>query len=112
MISEAASFCSQLRAAVPLKRERIEEEVQTIETMRDLNETKDELERMKKILLQTEEDRDMWRRLFEDCNKKHGEEIERLRQENKERSERLGLATAVERSLPAVFLVGSPRRNL
>ena len=56
---------------------------------------------MKKILLRTEEDRDMWRRLVEDCNNKQGEEIERLRQENKERSERLGLATALERSKPA-----------
>ena len=28
----------------------------------------------------------MWRKLFEDCNKKQGQEIERLRQEYKERS--------------------------
>ena len=30
-------------------------------------------------MLQMEEDRDMWRKLFEDCNKKQGQEIERLR---------------------------------
>ena len=42
----------------------------------------------------------MWRRLFEDCNKKQGEELERLRQEYDERSKRLGLTTR-ERSLPA-----------
>ena len=76
------------------------EEMQTNETMEHLNETKDELERVRKTLLRTEEDRDMWRRLFEDCNKKHGEEIERVRQENKERTDRLRLAS-LERSLPA-----------
>ena len=43
----------------------------------------------------------MWRRLFEDCNKKQGEVIERLRQEYKERSEGLGLAPARQRLLPA-----------
>ena len=41
----------------------------------------------------------MWR-LFENCNKKQGEEIEYLRQEYKERSERLALTTAVERTIP------------
>ena len=39
-------------------------------------------------------------RLFEDCNKKQREEIERLKQEYKEQSERLGLTT-MERSLRA-----------
>ena len=48
-------------------------------------------------MLSTEEDRDMWKRLFNDCNKKQGEEIERLRREYKERSERLALTTAVEK---------------
>ena len=48
-------------------------------------------------MLSTEEDRDMWKRLFDDCNKKQGEEIERLRREYKERSERLALTTAVEK---------------
>ena len=56
--------------------------------------------RGEKTLLRSEEDRDMWERLFKDCNKKQREEIERLRQEYKERSERQGLATAMERSLP------------
>ena len=34
---------------------------------------------MTRSMLQMEEDRDMWRKLFEDCNKKQGQEIERLR---------------------------------
>ena len=38
--------------------------------------------------------------MFEDCNKKQSEEIERLRREYKERSERLALATAVEKAIP------------
>ena len=75
--SVAASSSSQLRAAVPPKRARIEEEVQTNETMQDLKGTIEELEKtrreieeMTKTMLSTEEDRDMWKRLFEDCNKK------------------------------------------
>ena len=101
MSREAASFSSQHRAAEPLKRARAEIEVQTNETMKDLNETKDDLERVKKTLLRTEGDRDMWRRLFEDCKKKQGEEIERLKQDYREQSERLALTTAVERTIPA-----------
>ena len=88
----AASYSSQLRAAVPPKWARVEEEVQTNETTQDLNGTKDELEKTKKELdemtktmLSMEEYRDMWKKLFEDCNKKQGEEIERLSQEYKER---------------------------
>ena len=53
----------------------MEEEVQTNETMKHLNETKDKLDRVRKTLIRTEEDRDMGRRIIEDCNKKHGEEI-------------------------------------
>ena len=107
MNSEAASSSSQLRAAVPPKRARVEEEVETNETVQDLNgtieeleKTRSELDEMTKTTLSTEEDRDMWKRLFEDCNKKQGEEIERLRREYKERSERLALTTAVERVMP------------
>ena len=107
MNSEAASSSSQLRAAVPPKRARVEEEVQTNETMQDLNGTKDELEKtmkeldeMTKTVLSMEEERDMWKKLFEDCNKKKGEEIECLRREYKERSERLALTTAVEKAIP------------
>ena len=40
MNSEAASSSSPLRVAVPPKRARVEEEVQTNETMQDLDETK------------------------------------------------------------------------
>ena len=108
MNSEAASSSSPVRVAVPPKRARVEEEVQTNETMQDLDGTKDERERtrkeldkMPKTMLSTEEDRDMWKRLFEDCNKKQGEEIERLRRDYKERSERLALTTAVEKVIPA-----------
>ena len=107
MNSEAASSSSQLRAAVEPKRARVEEEVQTNETMQDLIVTIEELEKsrreldeMTKTMLSTEEDRDMWKRLFEDCNKKQGEEIERLRREYKERSGRLALTTAVEKVIP------------
>ena len=66
MNSEAASSSSQLRAAVPPKRARVEEEVQTNETMQDLNGTIEELEKtrrelnkMTKTMLSTEKDRDM-----------------------------------------------------
>ena len=107
MNSDAASFSSQLRAAVPPKRARVEEEVQTNETLQDLNgtieelkKTKRELDKMTKTMLSTEKDREMWNRLFEDCNKKQGEEIERLRREYKQLSERLSLTRAVEKVIP------------
>ena len=86
MNSEAASPSSQLRAAVPPKRARAEEEVQTNETTQDLNGTIEELEKtrskldeMTKTMLRAEEDKGMWKKLIEDCNKKQGEEIEHLR---------------------------------
>ena len=44
MNSEAASSSSHVRIAVPPKRERVEDEIQTNETMKDLNEAKEELE--------------------------------------------------------------------
>ena len=50
----------------------------------------------------------MWKRLFEDWNKKQGEEIERLRREYKKRSERLAMTTAVER---AISTRNIPRRQ-
>ena len=105
---EAASSGSPLRAAVPPKRAKVVQKVQTNQTMQDLDGMKDELERTKreldemtKTMLITEEDRDMWKRLFKDCNKKQGQEIERLRQDYKERSERMALTTAVEKVIPA-----------
>ena len=108
MNSEAASSSSPLRIAVPPKRARIEQGVQTNQTMQDLDGMKDELERirkeldeMTKTMLITQDDRDMWKRLFEDCNKKQGEEIESLRRDYKERSERVALTTAVEKGIPA-----------
>ena len=108
MNSEAASSGSTLRAAVPPKRAKVGQKVQTNQTMQDLDEMKDELERTKKELdemtksmLKMEDDRDMCRRLFEDCNKKQGQEIERLRQDYKERSEQMALTTAVENVIPA-----------
>ena len=108
MNSEAASSGSSLRAAVPPKRAKAEQKVQTNQTMQDLGGIKDELERTKKELdevtktmLIAEDDRDMWKRLFEDCNKKQGQEIERLRQDYKERSERMALTTAVGKAIPA-----------
>ena len=108
MNSETTSSSSQLRATVQPKRAIVEEEVQTNETMHDLKRTMQELEKtsreldqVTKTMLSVEEDRDMWKRLFEDCNNKQNEEIERLRREYKERSERLALTTAVEKAIPA-----------
>ena len=108
MNSEATSSGSPLRAAVPPKRAKVAQKVQTNQTMQDLDEmneelksTKKELDEMTKSMLQMEEDRDMWRKLFEDCNKKQGQEIERLRQDYKERSEQMALTTAVEKVIPA-----------
>ena len=108
MNSEATSSGSPLRAAVPPKRAKVGQKVQTNQTMQDLDEmndelksTKKELDEMTKSMLQMEEDRDMWRKLFEDCNKKQGQEIERLRQDYKERSEQMALTTAVEKVIPA-----------
>ena len=79
MNSEAASTSSQLRADVPPKRARVEEEVKTNETMQELEKTRTELDQVTKTMLREEKDRDMWERLFEVCNKKQSEEIECLR---------------------------------
>ena len=105
MNSEAASSSSPLRAAVPPKRAKVEQKVQTNQNMQDLDGIKDELGRTKreldemtKTMLITEEDRDMWKRLFEDCSKKQNEEIERLRRDYKER---MALTTALEKVIPA-----------
>ena len=76
--------------------------MQDLDGMKDeLERTKKELDEMTKSMLKMEDDRDMWRRLFEDCNKKQGQEIERLRQDYKERSEQMALTTAVEKVIPA-----------
>ena len=76
--------------------------MQGLDEMNDeLKSTKKELDEMTRSMLQMEEDRDMWRKLFEDCNKKQGQEIERLRQEYKERSEQMALTTAMEKVIPA-----------
>ena len=108
MNSEAASSSSPLRIAVPPKRARVEQEVQTNQTMQDQDGMKDELKRtrkeldeMTKTMLITEYDRYMWKRLFEEWNKKQGEKIERSRWDYKERSERVALTTAVEKVIPA-----------
>ena len=69
MTSEAASSSSQLRAALPPKRTRVEEDVQTNETMKDLNEMKDELGRMRKTLFSTEEDRETGRGLQQETRR-------------------------------------------
>ena len=108
MNSEATSSGSPLRAAVPPKRAKVTQKVQTNQTIQDLDEmndqlrsTKKELDDITKTMLAMEEDRDMWRKLFEDCNKKQGQEIEHLRQEYKERSEQAALTTAIEKVIPA-----------
>ena len=77
MNSEAASSGSPLRAAVPPKRAKVEPGVQTNRTMQDeLERIRKELDEVTKTMLITEDDRNMWKKLFEDCNKKQGEEIE------------------------------------
>ena len=93
---------------MPPKKARVEEEVQTNETIQDLNgkikeleKIRRELDEMTETMLSMEKDRNMRNRLFEDCNKKKGEEIESLRRKYKERSERLALTTAVEKMIPA-----------
>ena len=108
MNSEATSCGSPLRAAVPPKGAKVTQKVQTNQTMQDLDEMNDRLKRtekelddMTKTMLAMEEDRDVWRKLFEDCNKKQGQEIERLRQEYKERLKQAALTTAVEKVIPA-----------
>ena len=108
MNSEATSSGSPLRVAVPPKGAKVTQKVQTNQTIQDLDEmndqlrsTKKELDDMTKTMLAMEEDRDMWRKLFEDCNKKQGQEIERLRQEYKERSEQVALTTSIEKVIPA-----------
>ena len=108
MNSETTSSGSPLRAAVPPKGAKVTQKVQTNQTIQDLDEmndqlrsTKKELDDMTKTMLAMEEDRDMWRKLFEDCNKKQGQEIERLRQEYKERSEQVALTTSIEKVIPA-----------
>ena len=50
MNSKAISSSSELRAAVPPKRARVEEEVQANETMQDLDGTTQELEKTRKDL--------------------------------------------------------------
>ena len=61
--------------------------MQNLDGMRDeLERTRKELDETTKTMLTTEEDRDMWKRLLEDCNKKQGEEIERLRRDLSDRS--------------------------
>ena len=64
----------------------------------ELERTRRELDGMTKTMLSTEDDRDMWKRLFEDCSKKQSEEIERLKRDYKER---MALTTAVEKVIPA-----------
>ena len=96
---EAASSTSQLKAAVLAMTTTVEEEVQTNETMEDLNETRHELDRVKETWLELKKIEICGR----DClitAKKQGQELEHLRQECKEQSERLGIAKK-ERPLSA-----------
>ena len=92
---------------MPPKRARVEEQVEVNEILQDFNgtieeleKTRKELDQVSKTMLTVEEDRDMCKKLFEDCTKKQSQEIERLRQEYKERKERLALTTAVEKVIP------------
>ena len=69
MNSEAASSSSPLKIAKPPKRARVEQGIQTNQTMQNLDGMKDELERTRKELdevtktmLITEDDRDLWKK--------------------------------------------------
>ena len=57
-------------AAVQAKRARVKEEVQTKETNEHLNDTRVKLDRVTKTLARAEEDKEMWKRQFEDCKKR------------------------------------------
>ena len=59
MSTDAASCSSQQRAAVSPIGARVEEEVQTNETMEDISEKGDQLERIKEDLARKQEDREM-----------------------------------------------------
>ena len=73
--------------------------MQDLDGMKDeVEKTRKELDEMTKTMRSTEEDRDIWKRLLEDCNEKQGGEIERLRRDYKEW---LALTTAVEKVIPA-----------
>ena len=43
--------------------------------MQEMEKTRKELDQVTKTMLSVEEDKDMWKALFEDCNKKQSEEI-------------------------------------
>ena len=79
MNSEAASFSSQLRGAVPPKRAKVEKEDQRNEMMEYFSERGDQLERIREKLARTHQDRDRWKKLFEDANRRQEEEIARLK---------------------------------
>ena len=70
-------------------------------TIEELEKTRRELDQVTKTILSVEENRDMWKKQFEDCTKKQGQEKGRSRQEYREQSERLALTTAVEKVIPA-----------
>ena len=56
---------------MPPKR-AIVEKVQANETMDDLTERRNELDIIRKALFRTQKDRNMWRRLFDDCKQEPG----------------------------------------
>ena len=68
---------------MPPKRARVKEEVQTNETMEDISEKGDQLEIVKEELARLQQDRDKWRKLFEDGNRRQEQEIARLKREHK-----------------------------
>ena len=79
MNSEFASFCSHLRAAVPHKRVRVKEEVQTKETIETISEKRDQLKRIKEELAWMQQNRELWIKRFKDANRRQKREIARPR---------------------------------
>ena len=68
--------------------------MQDLDGMKDeVERTKKELDEMTKSILIMEDDQDMWRSLFEDCNKKQGQEM--FEDCNKKQGQEAGLQTTI-----------------
>ena len=85
MKNEAASSGSQLRAAGPPKRARVEKEVQTNETMQDFNGTIEELEKTRRELDETTKTIIKTKKI-ETC----GRDCLKIATRNKKKSNRIG----------------------
>ena len=55
--------------------------------MQEISEKGDQLEMIKEELARTQQDRDMWRKILEEANRRQREEKARLKREHKKRSD-------------------------